>query len=448
MEAPVTSSIDEKSGERDEKRPPGDELLTREPSDDSTVKKASELIRLIRLTSVVILFLLVVLSQISKGPVLDAYGKSIALGLAFVGVICLCMYFVRASFSRTVLDSPLCMAGAALSVLAGGVPLCMVLDIIRPSYALTAVYFGGLVNLELQLHVACVGKNARPRLAALQALLTLLIFWLPTCLAPESWAGQHGHSGAPKVDYFMQGILYFSSPSSWAAYGRLAPLLSLWFTVCSFTWVSTVFLLRYIALTDFRGRVELRPLHAVINGIITIRFLLPGVSLFADFLTGKSWYIYDILFEFGVSPLAMLVLIDATYEFERKERSQLAEAARALQHAEEVLAARRSFLRYVFHEVSKQQHRRLLTTARSITSAGLLALHPLTAPCLTASLPPSHIQSRGHNVTSLSPSLHLWHAAARAHEHPGSGHRERERDAGGAGQADTATQPKESCNSG
>ena len=53
-----------------------------------------------------------------------------------------------------------------------------------------------------------------------------------------------------------------------------------------------------------------------------------------------------------VTPLIMLMLLDAATEHEQRILTQLADAERARAQMEEVAAKRRSFLRYVFHEAS------------------------------------------------------------------------------------------------
>ena len=331
--------------------------------------------------------------------------QSITTAAIWTGLGTAMAFLLKAFSSKSPFDRPMCAAGIFCAATPGLFLSLPQLGVLDPTYFTQAVYTTLYFSGSLIIYTACAGRYADLRGVPVYAIVSLFAVLLPVAFAPGAFStepfqipvgsdGDNAHAaiGAGYAEndglkivsgrlplplhYVRQRHGVYDLRIVWPE-GHLGTALWAWHLHGGFVWLITLLFWQIQCTYLVRRRLPAGRLRLIADGIATLGACMQAVSIYLANSPGiEEWHLGMLVLGFvqncalsAVLPLGMLHLFEATQEHEQQTLLHLLEDAnKSRRHAEEVAATRRSFLRYIFHEVCS----RFVITMRIVCSRLLL----------------------------------------------------------------------------
>ena len=286
---------------------------------------------------------------------------------------CVLAFSVRGAFPRTRWDRKMTKACCLMTGYTAVYLLCLNSGAIIPSYFSQLAYFFCVANAHLQLQAASSAYHCRFDVCV-YVLISGIIFLLPAFFAPGGRISQpydasdickHGADACFKVggggaqsaiDYWTLGVEYYDTREHWQA-GAVGTAFWYLHLVSLYGYRAVILWARWRTLSDLKRRMDSAEVRSFIsvktvaNALQLSQLALPVVTSVA----ADHGYHYpasiNFTLQYLLSPLVILSCVDVTQEEEQKILTRAADLRKEQMKAEAVASARRSFLRFIFHEL-------------------------------------------------------------------------------------------------
>ena len=281
---------------------------------------------------------------------------------------------------QSAFDKPMCKIGVYASLLPFFFQLLCSTGIIVPTYLHQGLVLAIGANAQIVLMTALGGKHGNLPRAVKYSFVSFFLVLCSASLAPGAINGleplpaqlatrrrlmelttadgssyvsrmthRPGHAYPPLppvLSYIRQRWLVYSVRSVWPP-GPLGAVQCVFHEACGALWLLALIWAKNRALADFRARVPIKRLRAVILAIELLHAVCPPLVLLlctAAHPTRVAIHVAAFLLlplQHSLSPLVLLLCIEAVHEKEQEIVVHLHDAERARRHAEDLIDIRR-----------------------------------------------------------------------------------------------------------
>ena len=308
----------------------------------------------------------------------DALAATISNASLWAATISSTAFTIRLLFPKTQFDVPMAKGGLQAALQPALQVALFYFNWAYPTLMAQSFLFVLTAQSQVHLVVAAGGNKGQLRYAMAYGLVVVFFVLVPVSLHPCSWSPdpvfhlRHPSSGLPTgeeplrpgpaltmMDFIFIRQKILSLRQVWPP-GLAGSLAHAYNQLADVMFITCTIIISIFSLKAFKQRIQNRCLSIV---VVALQLLDPIAAVITFNLVVNDPHKTNVrgqlvaafllyAYRFAVVPLALLLVLETTQEHEVAQWTALKDAERARQHAEEVAETRKSFLRYVFHEVS------------------------------------------------------------------------------------------------